>query len=258
MIALQTAMACHYWLFSYYKLLPLLPFCHDLLGKHREQVGAAEVCGYEVFGGGEGGGGAQVQQAVLVLRKWLWLKEQSKGMWWYQDKNHPSVLCRLFCADITRCIFKHWLLSCARCNEHFMWNPWSGLFVFHTLVTPNFLWLYFIQRSLEGLSGSCSLLLAAPGLNMGGTKLLSHLLVTSGFMYGNPTSLDTPDGCLAAVCCTFPRYFTSSSPEPALTCCSAKSFCCLQLLPQLYSDCTCGSVWWGDAVIMYSCALAFC
>lgn len=61
-------------------------------------------------------------------------------------------------------------------------SPWSGLFVFHTLITPNILLLSFSQRSLEGFSGSCGLLLAVAGLNMGETKLLSHLLVTSGFM----------------------------------------------------------------------------
>lgn len=67
MIALQTVMACQYWLFSYYKLLLLVPFCHDLLGKHRKQVSAAEVCGYELFGGGWGE--AQLQLAVSSCSK---------------------------------------------------------------------------------------------------------------------------------------------------------------------------------------------
>lgn len=150
MIALQTAMACHYWLFSYYKLLPLLPFCHDLLGKHRKQVGAAEVCGYEVFGGG-GGGEALVQQAVLVLRKWLWLKKQSKGMWQYQDKNHLSVQCRLFCTDITRGIFKHWLLSWAHCSGHFRCQTMVRISVFPYCSHSRYFMASFYPEILESL-----------------------------------------------------------------------------------------------------------
>lgn len=76
MIALQTVMPCQYRLFFYYKLLPFVPFCHDLLGKHRKQGSAAEVCGYEVFGGG---GEAPILLAVLVLRKWKQLKETPTG-----------------------------------------------------------------------------------------------------------------------------------------------------------------------------------
>lgn len=185
MIALQTAMACHYWLFSYYKLLPLLPFCHDLLGKHRKQARAAEVCGYEVFGGREGGGEALVQQAVLVVGKWLWLKKkQSKGMWIKIILQSYAGFSALTLQDSffnTDCCLEHTAVGIL-CG-----SPWSGLVVFHTLVTPNFLWLSFTQRSLEGLSGSCGLLLAVAGLNVREKKLLSHLLVTFGFTCGSPT-----------------------------------------------------------------------
>lgn len=124
-------------------------------------------------------------------------------------------------------------------------RPWSGYLFFHTVVTPGILWLLFTQKSLD-LSGSWGLLLAVAGLNMREMKSLFHLLVTTDFTCGGPTSLDTPRWCLAAACSTFSRHFTSFSPEPALTSltlCSAKSFCCLHLLPQFYLDCTFGSVW---------------
>lgn len=108
----------------------------------------------------------------------------------------------------------------------------QGYLFFRTVVTPSILRLSFTQRSLEGLFGSCGLLLAVSGLNTGEMKLLSHLLVITGSTYGSPTSLGTPRW--VSSCCL--QYFFKVFPIISHLQ-SQHQFCAVQSPSVAYSFC---------------------
>lgn len=115
-------------------------------------------------------------------------------------------------------------------------SPWSGLFVFHRVVTPNVSWPSFSKRSLEGPLGSLHLLWCPFGCGRVERGRDEACFPRSDhYRYGSPTPLDWWP---AALCSIFSKCFPSLSPEPGLILCSAKSSCSLQLLPQFQSDCS--------------------